>query len=90
MNAVMLTAHAFNPGFIMQSVMRGAISFIPKEDLDNLDRLVEDLLGLIEKGESTWAYTMNRLAPLLDARFHPDWRLAYKDVWESASIREEN
>jgi DNA-binding NtrC family response regulator len=78
--AVMLTANALDPGHIMQSILRGAISFIPKEDIDRLDTLVEDLFTMLENGESTWIHTMKRLAPLLDERFTPDWRDAYKDM----------
>lgn len=78
--AVMLTANALDPGHIMQSILRGAASFIPKEDIDNLDELVSELFRMLEEGESTWIHTMKRLAPLLDERFTPDWRDAYKDM----------
>jgi DNA-binding NtrC family response regulator len=78
--AVMLTANALDPGHIMQSILRGAVSFVPKEDIDNLEELVSELLRLLEEGESTWIHTMKRLAPLLDERFTPDWRDAYRDM----------
>jgi DNA-binding NtrC family response regulator len=80
LSAVMLTAHAFDPGYIMQSMLRGAVSFIPKEDIDRLDTLLEEIFNLMEKGDSTWDHTMKRLEPLLDERFTPDWRDAYKDM----------
>ncbi len=78
--AVMLTANALDPGHIMQSILRGAASFIPKEDIDKLDTLLDELFQMLESGESTWLHTMKRLAPLLDERFTPDWRDAYKDM----------
>jgi DNA-binding NtrC family response regulator len=77
---MMLTAHARDPGHVMQSMLRGAVSFMDKEDIDKLDTLLEELFELLKKGESTWAHTMKRLAPLLDASFSTDWRDAYKEM----------
>ena len=79
-SAVRLTAHALDPGTVMQSMLRGAVSFIAKEDIRNLDSLLPELFELLEKGESTWSHTMKRLSPLLDASFPPEWRDAYKDM----------
>ena len=78
--AVMLTAHALDPGNVMESMLRGAVSFITKENIDRLDSLLEELFDLLEKGESTWVHTMKRLAPMLDACFSPEWRDAYKEM----------
>jgi DNA-binding NtrC family response regulator len=78
--AVMLTAHALDPGNVMQSILRGAVSFIIKENIDRLESLLEELFDLIEKGESTWVHTMKRLAPMLDAYFSPEWRDPYRDM----------
>ena len=35
--AVMLTAHAINPEALMESIRKGAISYLPKESLAELD-----------------------------------------------------
>ena len=80
MSAVMLTAHALDPGNVMESMLRGAASFITKENIDRLDSLLEELFDLLEKGESTWVHTMKRLAPMLDASFSSEWRDAYKEM----------
>lgn len=78
--AVMLTADALDPGHVLESMLRGAGSFIIKENIDKLDKLLEELFQLLEKGESTWVHTMKRLAPMLDACFSPEWRDAYKEM----------
>jgi DNA-binding NtrC family response regulator len=78
--AMMLTANALDPGHIMQSMLRGAVSFVPKEDIDKLDALVSELFGLLKSGESTWSHTMKRLAPLLDEKFGEEWRDAYRKM----------
>ena len=41
--AVMLTAHAINPQTLMESIRKGAISYLPKETLTDLDKLLEDI-----------------------------------------------
>ena len=78
--AMMLTAHALDPSNVMQSMLRGAVSFTVKEDIPKLDKLLTELFDLLDKGESTWPHSIKRLAPLLDASFGDDWRSAYKDM----------
>ena len=78
--SVMLTAPALNPEYILQSMRRGAISYISKEDLVNLDVLLSDLFTIMNTGASPWCHTMKRLEPLLDERFTPDWKERYKSL----------
>ncbi len=51
---VMLTAHAVNPEALMASIRKGAISYLPKESLADLDVLLNELLGAYERGEPPW------------------------------------
>lgn len=78
--AVMLTAPAVNPEYILKAMQRGAISYIPKEELANLDSLLTELFEILHSGGFPWPHTMKRLAPLLDERFPPDWRVRYKGL----------
>lgn len=48
---VMLTAHAINPDTLMESIRKGAISYLPKEALTDLDSLLEQLLAAHEQGD---------------------------------------
>ncbi|MBI4961842.1 MAG: response regulator [Desulfomonile tiedjei] len=81
--AVMLTAPALSPDYILRAMDRGAISYIPKEDLANLDSLLVELLDIISQGNSPWRHTLTRLEPLLDERFPSDWRQQYRALWDS-------
>jgi DNA-binding response OmpR family regulator len=72
--AVMLTAPALSPEYILESMQRGAVSYLPKEDLAHLDSLLQELFAMLDSGESPWPSTMKRLEPLLDDRFPSDWR----------------
>jgi CheY-like chemotaxis protein len=78
---VMLTAHAINPETLMTSIRKGAISYIPKESLSNLDELLNDLLGAYERGEAPWKLLFKKLGAYFDERFGADWKDTDKTFW---------
>ena len=58
---VMLTAHRHEPGNIDGNrFAKGAISYLPKETLVDLDELLESLLGAHERGEPTWKFLFEK------------------------------
>jgi len=79
--AVMLTAPAMSPQYILQAFKQGAISYIPKEDLSLLDKLLAELLEIISRGQSPWPHTLSRLTPLLDTHFPAGLSEEYKILW---------
>jgi CheY-like chemotaxis protein len=78
---VMLTAHAINPETLMASIRKGAISYLPKETLADLDTLLNDLLGAHERGEPHWKLLFDRLGDYFDERFGENWKDKHKDFW---------
>ena len=72
--AVMFTAPAINPDYLLKSIERGAILFIPKHDLVNLDELITEVLSIIDNGESPLPHTIKRLEPLMDEFFPASWK----------------
>ena len=78
---VMLTAHAVNPEALMSSIRKGAISYLPKESLADLDDLLNDLLGAYERGDAPWKLLFNKLGSYFDERFGADWKNTEKDFW---------
>ena len=83
--AVMLTAHAINPETLMESIRKGAISYLPKETLSELDVLLSDILGAHEKGNPTWKLLFDKLGDYFNERFGPDWKEKDKDFWSDFS-----
>lgn len=81
---VMLTAPALSPDYLLKAMQRGATSYLPKEDLANLDSLLTELFVILAKGDSPWRHTMKRLEPLLDERFPPGWKENYTVFWDRA------
>jgi CheY-like chemotaxis protein len=82
---VMLTAHAISPETLMESIRKGAISYLPKETLAELDVLLEQLVGSFEQGEPPWKLLFERLGDYFDKRFGPDWKAKDKDFWSEFS-----
>lgn len=78
---VMLTAHAINPEMLMASIQKGAIAYIPKEVLAELDTLLNRLLGAYEKGELPWKLLFEMLGVYFDERFGPGWKEKDKEFW---------
>lgn len=83
--AVMLTAHAMNPETLMDSIRKGAISYLPKETLADLDDLLNALLGAHDRGEPTWKLLFEKLGSYFDERFGPDWKAKDQEFWSDFS-----
>jgi DNA-binding response OmpR family regulator len=82
---VMLTAHAVNPETLMESISKGALSYLPKEALAELDDLLNALLGAHEKGEPAWKLLFEKLGDYFDERFGPGWKEKDQAFWDEFS-----
>lgn len=78
---IMLTAHAINPEALMASIRKGAISYLPKESLADLDDLLNELLGAYESGEAPWKLLFKKLGAYFDDRFGAEWKELNADFW---------
>ena len=82
---VMLTAHAISPETLMESIQKGAISYLPKESLADLDDLLNDLLEAYHRGEPPWKLLFAKLGDYFDKRFGSDWKEKDRDFWSEFS-----
>ena len=85
MSTVMLTAHAVNPKTLMSSIRKGAISYLPKETLVELDDLLEELLAAQAAGKPPWKLLFDRLGDYFDERFGSDWKTKDEPFWSDFS-----
>jgi len=83
--AVMLTAHAVNPEALMASIRQGALSYLPKEELAELDRFLEDLLAARAGGTPPWKLLFDRLGGFFDQRFGEGWQDRDRAFWSEFS-----
>jgi DNA-binding response OmpR family regulator len=84
--AVMLTAHAINPETLMTAIRKGAISYLPKETLPELDELLTAIFRAHEQGEPPWKLLFQRLGKYFDERFGPGWKDKEKSFWSEFEI----
>jgi CheY-like chemotaxis protein len=82
---VMLTAHAINPDTLMASIRKGAIAYLPKETLVELDDLLDALLEVHESGDPPWKLLFQRLGDYFDERFGPGWKDRDRAFWSEFS-----
>ncbi len=79
--AIMLTANSLNPESLMQSIKKGAISYLSKEHLSELDSLINELLGARNDGKPTWKLLFEKLGNHFNLRFGKGWKDDNKDFW---------
>lgn len=82
---VMLTAHAVTPETLMTSIRKGAISYLPKEVLAELDVLLNELLDARAQGNPPWRLLFDKLGKYFDERFGADWKEKDKAFWSDFS-----
>ena len=82
---VMLTAHAISPETLMESIQKGAISYLPKESLADLDDLLNELLAAYYSGEPPWKLLFEKLGDFFNDRFGSDWKEKDRDFWSEFS-----
>ncbi len=79
---VMLTAHALSPENIKKSYLGGACSYIPKEEMINIETFLKDVLKAKKEGKNPWTSWYNRLAAFCERKFGKDWDKDEKEFWE--------
>lgn len=69
---VMLTAYALTPEALEKSIKLGAVSFLPKEKMMELEVFLEDVV--LKGGQPVWEKLFDKLGSLFNKRFGPDWK----------------
>jgi DNA-binding response OmpR family regulator len=72
--AIMLTAPAMNPDYLIEALERGAVSYMPKEDLVHLESRIKEVLELMDQGMRPWEATISRLDPVMEERYGQVWK----------------
>ena len=74
---VMLTAHALTPEALKKSIKLGAVSFLPKEKMPELEDFLADVV--LGGGKPVWEKLFDRVGASFNKIFGPDWK--QKDVF---------
>jgi DNA-binding NtrC family response regulator len=71
--AAMLTAHSLDIESINKAVRLGAVSFLPKEELANLEVHVAEIFEGLAEGRSHWRRLFDRLGSFFEERLGITW-----------------
>ena len=69
---VMLTARAVTPEALKNSINLGAVFFLSKEQLPELNEFLEEVV--FNKGKPIWIRLFDRFGEFYNRRFSPDWK----------------
>ena len=69
---VMLTAHALTPEALKKSIKLGAVSFLPKEKMPELEDFLADVV--LGGGKPVWEKLFDRVGASFNKIFGPDWK----------------
>lgn len=69
---VMLTAHALTPEALKESIQLGAVSFLPKEMMADLDTYLADVVTGSKK--VVWKNLLDKLGDYFERQFGADWK----------------
>jgi len=69
---VMLTAHALTPEALKESIQLGAVSFLPKEMMADLDTYLADVVTGSKK--VVWKKLLDKLGDYFNRQFGADWK----------------
>lgn len=72
--SVILTAHSLTAESLQRAIDKGAISFLPKEELARLSELIAEILSEVAEGRTHWSK--------LKSRFGHRFKELWGDMWE--------
>ena len=79
--SLMLTAHALSPDNLVKSLKRGALSYIPKEQMADIAAYLAQSIQARQKGIGKPKKWLKRLVPFFDKKFGPEWKAEHKQFW---------
>jgi len=86
---VMLTALAFTPEALEKSIKLGAVAFLPKDEMINLEEFLVDVV--LNEGKPIWEKLFKKLNGYFNRRFGADWKQKKRFFEEfEASMRSDN
>jgi len=71
---LMLTAHALSPENLTKSLKKGALAYIPKDRISEIEVFLQDVLDVHEKKEAKPGKWFSRLERYFEKKFGADWK----------------
>lgn len=82
--ALMVTAIALSEESLKKSAAEGAVYFVPKDHLADMDVYLADVFRALAQNQSPWDRWFSKLGGFFDRRFHgTSWREDEKKFWDN-------
>ena len=78
---IMLTAHALSADNLVKSLKGGARSYLPKDEMVDIGDYLVEVIKAGEKSAGISRKWLDRLMPVFDKKFGPDWKAQHKEFW---------
>ncbi len=79
--SLMLTAHALSSDNLLKSLKKGAYAYIPKDQMVDIATYLAEIIQARKKGIRKPKKWLEKLSPLFDKKFGPDWKAEHKEFW---------
>jgi len=76
---LMLTAHALSPDNFVKSIKKGALAYVPKDKITEIETFLIDILEANEKGLRKIGKWFERLEPFFEEKFGVYWKERIKE-----------
>lgn len=73
--SVILTAHSLTPESLQEAIDKGAMSFLPKDELARLSELIAEILAEVAEGRTHW--------PKLKTRLGHRFKELWGEMWDT-------
>lgn len=80
--AIMLTGKAITREDLLKSLKNGAILFLPKQEMKQLDLFVAEIIASRKQDKSLWKVWQERLDLFLKRLLGINYRDEHKDLWD--------
>ena len=78
---IMLTAHALSADNLVKSLKEGAWSYLPKDQMVDIADYLVEVFQADQKRAGSPRKWMDRLMPVFNKKFGPDWKAEHKEFW---------
>lgn len=79
--ALMLTAHALSADNLVKSIKGGAHAYLPKDKMVDIGTYLAEIIQAHKKKAGRSRKWLDRLKPVFDRKFGPDWKAEHKEFW---------
>lgn len=84
--ALMLTAHALSAEDLVNSIQKGAYSYIPKHEMVNIGSYLADVIDAKSKGGKIPQNWFKKLSPFFDKKFGPEWKTSHREILDNFDL----